>query len=52
MIFNGVRVEYGVIDSTIAKDTIDIAESTNSPYSIPQQLLDEQVDERRKIAYL
>ena len=52
MIFNGVRVEYGVIDSTIEKDTIDIAESTNSPYSIPQQLLDEQVDERRKIAYL
>lgn len=52
MIFNGVRVEYGVIDSTIAKDTIDISESSNSPYSIPQQLLDEQVDERRKIAYL
>lgn len=52
MIFNGVRVEYGVIDSTIAKDTIDTAESTNSPYSIPQQLLDEQVDERRKIAYM
>lgn len=52
MIFNGVRVEYGVIDSTIAKDTIDILESSNSPYSIPQQLLDEQVDERRKIAYL
>lgn len=52
MIFNGVRVEYGVIDSTIAKDTIVISESSNSPYSMPEKLTDEQVDERKKIAYL